>query len=355
MNDNIYKDIDNNSLRLPAEWEPVDAVMVAWPHDGTDWAYMLDDARKCIGEIISAISRFARVLVIGPEAPDVKYLTDDCVQDNIIYVEIETNDTWTRDYGPITCVEASGSTVLHDFKFNGWGLKFAADRDNMATLRLFDKGIFAGRRANRLGFVLEGGSIESDGEGTLITTEDCLLSPNRNGELDKDEVELYLKQTFGLHTVQWLSHGALEGDDTDGHIDTLVRLAPPGDVLFYVGCSDPDDIHYDCLEAMKRDLEALRRPNGCAYSLIELPLPDPIYDPEDGHRLPATYANFLIVNGAVLLPIYGQPMKDLMAVQLIEAVMPEYEVVPIDCRALIRQHGSLHCTTMQLPVNSLAR
>lgn len=340
-------------LRLPAEWEPADGILIAWPHADTDWAYMLADARKCIGQIIAAASQRARVIVIGPEQPADGDIPTNANMANITFVEMPTNDTWTRDYGPIGCIDADGSPALHDFKFNGWGLKFAADRDNLATLRLFEKGIFRGRRANRLNFVLEGGSIESDGAGTLLTTEECLLSPNRNGELDKAEVEEYLKQTFDLHTVLWLSHGALEGDDTDGHIDTLARLAPPGDIIFYVGCSDPDDVHYETLTAMKADLQALRTPDGNPYTLIELPLPDPVFDPDDGSRLPATYANFLILNGAVLMPVYGQPMKDLMAVQLIQAAMPDYEVITIDCNALIRQHGSLHCTTMQLPKNSL--
>ena len=155
MNENFDKDIEP-SLRLPAEWEPVDAVLVAWPHEGTDWAYMLDDARRCIGRIISAISRFARVIVIGPEAPASEYLAEPCVPENIQYVEIDINDTWTRDYGPITCVDADGNTLLHDFKFNGWGLKFASNHDNLATLRMFEKGVFAGRRSIRLVFVLVG-------------------------------------------------------------------------------------------------------------------------------------------------------------------------------------------------------
>lgn len=340
--------------RLPAEWEPVQAVILAWPHAQTDWADMLDEVWRCYADMIAAIAPRATVILIGPEEPDVKYLPSGADRDNVIFIQIPTNDTWTRDYGPITTLDAEGRCWLNDFKFNGWGLKFAADQDNLTTLRLCRTGIFDAERINRLGFVLEGGSIESDGQGTLITTEDCLLSPNRNGDLSRDDIENYLKDAFGLKRVLWLSKGALEGDDTDGHIDTLVRLAPPGDIIFYTGCSDPADSHYSSLKAMEEELKQLRTADGKPYHLIELPLPSPVYDPEDGSRLPATYANFLILNDAVLLPVYGQKMNDLHAKLAIQAAMPEYDIIPINCCALIRQHGSLHCSTMQLPADSLA-
>lgn len=347
----------NNTLRLPAEWEASQAILMAWPHEGTDWAHMLDDIRRCYADIIAAAAARAKVILIGPEEPDEKYMPVGELRDNIIFFNIPTNDTWTRDYGAITCVrtDKEGNQVfeVNDFMFNGWGLKFASDCDNLATLRLFENGVFAGIRINRLGFVLEGGSIESDGNGTMLTTADCLLSPNRNGDLNLEQVEARLKEMFNLHTVLWLTKGALEGDDTDGHIDTLARLAPPGDVIFYTGCHDEADSHYECLKAMYDELRKLRTADGRPFNLIELPLPDAIYDPDDEIRLPATYANFLILNGAVLLPVYNQPMKDLMAQMAVKAAMPDYDVVPIDCRALIRQHGSLHCATMQFPANSL--
>lgn len=347
----------NNTLRLPAEWEASQAILMAWPHEGTDWAHMLEDIRRCYADIIAAAAARAKVILIGPEEPNEKYMPAGDLRNNVIFFNIPTNDTWTRDYGAITCVRTdqngNSSFEVNDFMFNGWGLKFASDCDNLATLRLFDKGVFVGKRVNRLGFVLEGGSIESDGAGTMLTTTDCLLSPNRNGDLNLEQVEERLKEMFNLHTIHWLTKGALEGDDTDGHIDTLARLAPPGDVIFYTGCHDEADSHYECLNAMYNELRELRTADGRPFNLIELPLPDPIYDPDDEIRLPATYANFLILNGAVLLPIYNQPMKDLMAQMAVKAAMPEYDVVSIDCRALIRQHGSLHCATMQFPANSL--
>lgn len=339
----------NKDLRLPAEWEPVSAVMMAWPHGATDWAHMLDEVRQCYLNIIREVSKRARVLLIGPEHP-AEFL-DGTIVDNVYKVEVPTNDTWTRDYGPVTMVDSSGNPTLLDFTFNGWGLKFAADKDNYATRRLFEQKVFSGRYANRLGFVLEGGGIECDGRGTLMTTSQCLLSPNRNAEMSKEEIEAYLKETFNVDRVLWLDHGALEGDDTDSHIDTLARFAPPGDVIFFSGCIEPYDSHFEELKAMREELEKLRTPEGHPYHLMELPIPDPVYDPDDKIRIPATYANFLFVNGAVLFPTYGQPMKDLIARQMLEAALPDYDIVPIDCSALIRQHGSLHCATMQLPLN----
>ncbi|MDE6525879.1 MAG: agmatine deiminase family protein [Muribaculaceae bacterium] len=344
----------NDTLRLPAEWEAVDAILMAWPHSDTDWNYILDDVRQCYARIIAAVAPRAKVILIGPEEPAAEYLPEGDDRLNVIYINIPTNDTWTRDYGPITTIDETGALTANDFKFNGWGLKFAADRDNLATSELFSTGIFSSRRLNRLGFVLEGGAIESDGHGTIITTRHCMMSPNRNGDMSEHQIEEYLRKSLGADRILWLGHGSLEGDDTDGHIDTLARLAPPGDVIFYTGCPDADDSHHEPLALMKKDLEALTTADGKPYHLVELPLPDAIHDPDDGHRLPATYANFLIVNGAVILPVYGQPMKDLMAKMAIQTAMPDYDIIPVDCRALIRQHGSLHCATMQLPYNSLS-
>lgn len=340
-------------MRLPAEWESTEAVLLSWPHAGTDWAYMLDEVENCFVNIATAIAPYARVVIVAPDIDHVASKLQHIPAERLIICPMPTNDTWARDFGPITTIDAEGRLIVNDFKFNGWGLKFAADKDNLITSRLCKAGLFTGLRANRLGFVLEGGSIESDGEGTLLTTSECLMSPNRNGSLNRDEIEDYLKDAFGVTKVLWLDHGALAGDDTDSHIDTLARLAPPGDVIFYTGCNDPDDEHYPALKAMAEQLATFTTASGKPYTLIELPLPDAVYDPDEGIRLPATYANFLIVNGAVLLPVYNQAMKDRQAIDTLRVALPDYEIVPVDCRALIRQHGSLHCVTMQLPTGSL--
>lgn len=288
--------------RLPAEWEAVEAVLVAWPHADTDWAYMLDEVRRCYVDIIGAISRRCKCIVVGPELPDPALFEGNGSPENIIPVEVPTNDTWTRDYGPISVVDERGQLLHVDYKFNGWGLKFAADRDNLVSRALIDGGVLAGERVGRLSFVLEGGSIESDGRGTLLTTTHCLMSPNRNGDTSRDEIEHRLCADLGCRRVLWLSHGHLEGDDTDGHIDTLARLLP-GDTIAYCGSGDAADPMHAELELMADELRALRTADGNPYRLIELPLPHPVCDPDDGHRLPATYANFLLLNGAVLLPV----------------------------------------------------
>lgn len=332
-------------LRLPAEWEPQDAVLLAWPHELTDWEYMLDEVKACYVNIAKAIVKHARLIVVAPDCSDAKAALSDIADGEVEFIEIDTNDTWARDFGAILTVDGGGETIVNDFKFNGWGLKFAANLDNLVTRKMWEKGVWPGRYNNCLGFVLEGGSIESDGQGTLLTTSECLMSPNRNGDLSKEEIEQRLRETLGAERVMWLDHGALAGDDTDSHIDTLARLAPE-DTILYVGCYDQEDMHYEELKKMEEQVLALRRENGMPYNCIALPLPDAIYD-EDGERLPATYANFLILNDAVLVPIYGQKHKDELALQMMKIVFPNHEIVGIDCNALIKQHGSLHCVTMQ--------
>lgn len=342
----------NDRRRLPAEWEPQGAVMIAWPHEGTDWAYMLPEVRRCYTALAHAIASRALLIVIGPELDSAREALAGIDTERVRFVRVETNDTWTRDYGAITTIGADGAPGLHDFCFNGWGLKFAACHDNMATRELVRGGTLHGCYDNRLGFVLEGGSIDSDGRGTLLTTSACLMSPNRNGDLSRAEIEDELHRTLGAERVLWLDYGALAGDDTDSHVDTLARLAPH-DTIIYTGCQDPTDEHFEQLQAMKRQLEALRTADGRPYNLVELPLPDAVYD-EGGERLPATYANFLPLNGAVLMPVYGQERKDRLACDTMRVAFDGYEIVPVDCSALIRQHGSLHCATMQFPPQAIA-
>lgn len=339
--------MSDRATRLPAEWEPHGAVMLSWPHKDTDWAPVLDEAIDCFVEIAKAIAREETLIVVAPDVDEPRRVLDcEKLPNRILYLTVPTNDTWARDFGPIT-VERDGNPVICDFKFNGWGLKFPADKDNLITRAMCNTGLLRGRYSNELSFVLEGGSIESDGQGTLMTTSQCLLSPNRNGAMSRDEIEEYLKSRFGLDRVLWLDYGALEGDDTDSHIDTLARLTP-NDTILYVGTDDVTDSHYDELNKMKLQLQSFVTASGQPYNLIELPLPDAVYD-EEGNRLPATYANFLIMNHSILMPVYRQPQKDELAAQIIKIAFPDHQVVKIDCSVLIKQHGSLHCVTMQVP------
>jgi len=344
-----YNNNNATDVRLPAEWERTGGVLLAWPHAETDWAPMLDRVQNCYLELIKAITRHAEAIVITPDMPSIasRLIVSDIDFDRLFWVIQPTNDTWTRDYGPIVTTSGPDSWQINDFKFNGWGLKFAADRDNLVTSGLYRTNTFIGQYCNRLGFVLEGGSIDSDGCGTLMTTTRCLMSPNRNGDLDRDSIEKKLKAYLGVNRILWLGHGTLDGDDTDSHIDTLARFVA-NDTIVYVGTDDKNDSHFDELARMREDLLAFRTVDGQPYHLIELPLPDPIYD-EDGNRLPATYANFLILNDAVLMPIYGQERKDRLAAQILKIAFPNHTIETVDCRALIEQHGSLHCATMQLP------
>ena len=267
-------------------------------------------------------------------------------REDLLIVGEPSNDTWARDHGFISLVDDQGGRRLLDFKFNGWGEKFPAELDNAINRRLYDEGKISGEYIDCLDFVLEGGSIESDGKGTIFTTSCCLLAPHRNQPLSQAEIEARLKQELCAERVIWIDHGHLTGDDTDGHIDTLVRICPD-DTLLYIGCDDPEDEQYKDLRLMEEQLKTFRTLEGKPYRLLKLPMPRPILF--EGERLPATYANFLVINGAVLCPTYDQPDLDAEALRLIGEAFPDREIVGIDCQSIIKQHGSLHCCTMQYP------
>ncbi len=332
-------------VRLPAEWEPQDGVQLTWPHADGDWAPILAEVTPCFVEIARQILQRESCLIvcrnIAQTREQLRGLAD---HPALRMIEIDSNDTWARDHGPISLLE-NGELCLLDFTFNGWGMKFAAHLDNLVTRKLFAAGVFAqqAQYRNKLDFVLEGGSIESDGQGTLLTTEACLLSVNRNEHLRKKQIEGYLATALGAQRVLWLQHGWLAGDDTDSHIDTLARFCNP-DTIAYVRCQDQADEHYHELAIMEEELRSFRTDGGQPYRLLPLPMARPIY--EGSERLPATYANFLIINGAVLMPTYAAP-QDAEAMAVMREAFPAREVVGVDCRQLLRQHGSLHCVTMQ--------
>ena len=343
-----------STVRLPAEWEPQDGVQLTWPHAATDWAPILAEVEACFCAIAAAVTRFEPLLIVCHDAA-VRARVDSQLREagvdmtRVQLVQLPSNDTWARDHGAIT-VERDGVTQPLSFRFNGWGGKFEASLDDAINAGLDAAGVFSAA-VQAIDIELEGGAIESDGRGTVLTTSECLCNPNRNGGLSRHQAEDVLRAHLGAERVLWLDHGYLAGDDTDSHVDTLARLAPgadgAGETIVYVACDDPDDEHAEALAAMLAQLQAMRTASGAPYTLLPLPWPRATFD-DDGDRTPATYANYLIINGAVLVPTYDYP-ADAEALAVVARAHPGREVVGVDCRALILQHGSLHCVTMQWP------
>jgi agmatine deiminase len=330
---------------FPSEWAAQSAIQFTFPHEDSDWQPMMDVVVPCFARLIEAVTKYQKAIVICKNSVETAKILRGANLKNLQLIELESNDTWARDHGGITVFE-DGKPILLDFMFNGWGLKFAAHHDNLLTQKIFDLGVFHVEKIEKAGIVLEGGGVESDGEGTLMTTSECLLSPNRNPHLSKKDIEKRLKKLFGVSRILWLNNGYLAGDDTDSHIDTLARFCD-AHTICYVQCLDKKDEHYKALKAMEKELKSFKKADGTPYNLVPLPMTDAIFD-EDGERLPATYANFLIINGAVLVPTYGVK-QDEKALEILRGCFPDREIVGLDCRPLIYQHGSLHCVTMQFP------
>lgn len=357
--------MQETNYTLPAEWHRQAFVQLTWPHEDTDWKPYLADITETFVQIAKAVAHY-EPLVIAAKHPDgVREELQESLNDEemarVTICECDNNDTWARDHAFITLIpKAAGGSAeketattadapvcrLLDFRFNGWGEKFAADKDNRINRTLYGKGLFCGERVDCDDFVLEGGSIESDGRGTVLTTSVCLMAPHRNQPMSQEEVEQTLKERLCARKIVWLDHGQLIGDDTDGHIDTIVRVCP-GNTLLYVGCDDEADPQYADLKALEKQLREATDADGRPFRLLRLPMPDAIYD--NGDRLPATYANFLIINGAVIVPTYNQEENDARALALVAEAFPGYDIIGIDSRTIIRQHGSIHCLTMQYP------
>jgi agmatine deiminase len=329
---------------------PQSGILLTWPHTHTDWREDLTAVETTYLEVARTITAHEKLLIVCRDSTHqahVSQLLHDAGihPQPIRYAVQPSNDTWARDYGPITVLE-DNTVHLLDFRFNGWGGKFDYDLDDRITAGLIAQGFFGTIPAEHLELVLEGGSIDSDGAGTVLTTATCLLNPGRNPALSRDELDTLLSKYLGAERVLWLQHGGLAGDDTDSHIDMLARFCDPNTIACSV-CTDPADENFPPLFALRKELSQLSRIDGRPYQVIELPIPAPIFD-ETGRRLPASYANFLIINGAVLVPCYGDA-NDAIALARLADVFPERNIVSIDCRPLIRQNGSLHCITMQLP------
>lgn len=342
----------NTHYRLLPEWAPQSGVMLTWPRSDGDWSPDYASVERCHTQLAKEISLREQVVIVCMDdghAERIRQLVKNAGgrPERLHLFPFPSNDAWARDHGPISVLK-DGRPVLLDFIFNGWGSKYPHEQDNQLTLKLHARGAFGNTPVESIKLVMEGGSIEVDGEGTLLTTESCLLNPNRNPDLKRAQIESQLQNYLGVDRILWLRHGAIDGDDTDGHIDTLARFCD-AQTIAYQACDDQDDPHYQTLKAMEAELQALRRKNGEAYRLVPLPWPAAIHD-DSGRRLPATYANFLIVNGAVLVPTYNDA-ADAGALKALAGAFLGRSIVPVMCRPLIYQYGSLHCVTMQLPAD----
>ncbi|RJS92110.1 agmatine deiminase family protein [Salinisphaera sp. Q1T1-3] len=340
----------------PAEWAPQAATLLVWPRWRGDWGNGLDAARDTVQAMANALVAYQPVLLVAPDNDaryDIGQRQSDgrLAHDGLVVADVAADDIWARDTGPVT-VMAEGRRHFVDFRFDGWGGKFAARADDELCAQLQAAGWLGADPLEHVDQVLEGGSIETNGQGVILTTRRCLLDGKRNPGATREALDALLAERLGAHTVHWLAHGELIGDDTDGHIDTLVRFVDVG-TLVYQGCDRPDDAQHDALTAMADELATLTDSAGTPYRLVALPLPAAQYDPEDGHRLPAGYANFLVANGCVLVPAFDDP-ADTEAARLIGECFPDRRIIPIDSRALIRQHGGLHCAAMQIPALTVA-
>ena len=319
---------------LPAEWEAQESVMLVFPHQKSDWRCCLKEIEDSYKELISAVSKYQKCLVLCSDIEKTKKRLSCLSSKNIELIEVKTNDTWIRDYGAIDLI-CGDEVISVDFRFNGWGEKFDATLDNMVNRTLYNKGVFTNRLLEE-DFILEGGSIDTNGRGVLLTTKKCLLNRNRN-RADKEYIENYLKNRLYIDKIIWLEHGFLIGDDTDSHIDTLARFLDEKTIA-YVKCYDKKDEHYNELQMMESELKK------SGFDLVPLPLPHPIF--YNNKRLPATYLNFLFINGAVLIPTYNNPY-DKEVLDFFGNFYKDKDIIPIDSTIFIREHGSIHCSTMQ--------
>ena len=336
-----------DAFRFPAEWEPQSAVLIAWPHADTDWAERLGEVEETYVALVAAITRFQSVVICVADE-DLQTYAEARLRSarvdmaRVRFIEAEYDDTWLRDSGPVTLRDGQRFKLL-DFRFTGWGGKFEASRDDRLVGELSGMDLFHHYFVQSIDFALEGGAIETDGDGTLLTTWQCLHE--RHPDAPREQLTAQLADWLRQDRVLWLDHGYLEGDDTDAHIDTLARFAPGHGIVFQA-CDDPDDSHYVELTAMAGEIAALRTRDGEPYRLFPLPWAKPVID--EGRRLAASYANYLIIDGAVLIPAYGD-LADDEAARILGEAYPGREIVQVPCRSLIWQNGSLHCITMQLP------
>ncbi|MBB1126704.1 agmatine deiminase family protein [Thiospirillum jenense] len=338
-------------IRFPAEWEPQHTLLITWPHAATDWADQIVEVTALYVALTAAVSRYQSVLIVCRDDNHRRAIAHRLIDHQLGQAPIQLarapyNDTWIRDYGPLTVLTTDGRVELRDFRFNGWGGKFAATLDDRLTNRLYQHGVFGGGALETSQLILEGGAIDTDGQGSVLLVRRTIIDPARNLNWSQTDIETELTRTLGVTRFHWLEHGWLSGDDTDGHIDTLARFTDSSTIC-HAWSDTPGDADAATLQQMTAELATLRQANGAPYRLIPLPQPAPIMT-KDGRRLPATYVNFIILNGAVIVPIYNDP-ADEIACERLRSAFPGRMIQPLNARALIRQGGSLHCISMHTP------
>lgn len=320
--------------RFIAEFEEQSFTQIIFPHAKSDWIDYLQEAQNTFVNIINEIIKYQKCLVVCDEVESVKkhFLEDK----NLYFIEYQTNDTWARDCS-VLCLQEDENINLLDFTFTGWGGKFDASKDNAMSQAIAN---YYSKKVQTIDFILEGGGVESNGAGIILTTSECVLNKNRNHTLTSERITQNLKSFLGASEILYLNHGYLAGDDTDSHIDTLARFVDEKTIM-YVKCNDEKDEHYKELKLMEEELQAMAKTHN--FTLIALPMTEAVY--YDDERIPATYANFLFVNGAVIVPTYNVK-EDAEALEIFRKTFQNKEIVGVDCSVLIRQHGSLHCVTM---------
>lgn len=311
-----------------AQWQAQENIFFALPDINTDWAPYLEDILDSYEDLVSKVCKFEKVILISSEAQSFERFKK---YENVEFMQIPINDTWIRDFGPIDFIK-DDKIASYNFKFNAWGGKFEANLDNAVNEQIFKN--LKGDLID-INLELEGGSIDFNGQGVMLTTSECLLNANR-GSRDKNFLDKVLKKLFGLEEIIWLDHGFILGDDTDSHIDTLARFVNENTIVYMV-CDDESDIHYSELKSMEEELRKTK------FNLVPLYLPKAIF--YDGKRLGATYCNFIFINNALIMPIYGDDEADKKAIETMKNLVKDREIIPVRAEVFLRQNGSLHCSS----------
>jgi agmatine deiminase len=338
-------------FRMPAEWEPHQATWVSWPHKEASWPGKIETIKPVFARMVAELSRSEAVHINvnddPMEAEARKLLAEQGRLGEVVFHHLPTNDAWCRDHGAIFVKrnQPAGRNTLCalDWKYNAWGDKYPPyDLDNRVPAGMAE---YLKVPRIEIPWVLEGGSIDVNGQGVLLTTQACLLNPNRNPELSQGQIEQLLKDHLGVEQILWLGEGIV-GDDTDGHIDDITRFVSPRTVVTAIE-PNPEDENHELLAQNLALLQSFRLAGDQRLKIVELPMPDPVEC--EGQRLPASYANFSIANTVVLLPFYGGP-KDEEAREMLQSVFPDRRVIGIDCTDLIWGLGAFHCLTQQVPL-----